>query len=125
MTIWRPRPKTVNGANGNAALIAAVTETQIYIEQYAALEVEQRIADDFTYKNGYNFGELAKPSDYYATRKFFNYIQAVVDVVDGEIPEMVHDKIKEIFARGVRFWHTDTVEYTLENYERSLDNNEQ
>lgn len=115
-------PETVNGANGNAALIAAVTETQIYIEQYAALEVEQRIADDFTYKNGYNFGELAKPSDYYATRKYFNYIQAIVDVVDGEIPEMVHDKIKEIFARGVRFWHTDTVEYTLENYERSIDN---
>ena len=115
-------PETVNGANGNAALIAAVTETQIYIEQYAALEVEQRIADDFTYKNGYNFGELAKPSDYYATRKYFNYIQAFIDVVDGDIPETVHDKIKAIFARGVRLWHTDTVEYNLENYERSLDN---
>lgn len=115
-------PETVNGANGNAALIAAVTETQIYIEQYAALDVEQRIADDFTYKNGYNFGELAKPSDYYATRKYFNYIQALVDVVDGEIPENVHDKIKAIFARGVRFWHTDAVEYNRENYERSLDN---
>ena len=115
-------PETVNGANGNAALIAAVTETQIYIEQYAALEVEQRIADDFTYKNGYNFGELAKPSDYYATRKYFNYIQAIIDVVDGDIPETVHDKMKAIFARGVRLWHTDTVEYNLENYERSLDN---
>lgn len=115
-------PETVNGANGNAALIAAVTETQIYIEQYAALEVEQRIADDFTYKNGYNFGELAKPSEYYATRKYFNYIQAIIDVVDGDIPETVHDKMKAIFARGVRLWHTDTVEYNLENYERSLDN---
>lgn len=115
-------PETVNGANGNAALIAAVTETQIYIEQYAALDVEQRIADDFTYKNGYNFGELAKPSEYYATRKYFNYIQAIIDVVDGDIPETVHDKMKAIFARGVRLWHTDTVEYNLENYERSLDN---
>lgn len=115
-------PETVNGANGNAALITAVTGTQIYIEQYAALDVEQRIADDFTYKNGYNFGELAKPSDYYASRKYFNYIQAIVDVVDGDIPEQVHDKIKAIFARGVRFWHTDDVEYNLENYERSLDN---
>lgn len=115
-------PETVNGANGNAALIAAVTETQIYIEQYAALDVEQRIADDFTYKNGYNFGELAKPSDYYATRKYFNYIKAFIDVVDGDIPETVHDKIKAIFARGVRLWHTDTVEYNLENYERSIDN---
>lgn len=115
-------PETVNGANGNAALIAAVTGTQIYIEQYAALDVEQRIADDFTYKNGYNFGELAKPSDYYATRKYFNYIQAIIDVVDGDIPETVHDKIKTIFARGVRLWHTDTVEYNLENYERSIDN---
>ena len=115
-------PETVNGANGNAALIAAVTETQIYIEQYAALDVEQRIADDFTYKNGYNFGELAKPSDYYATRKYFNYIKAFIDVVDGDIPETVHDKIKAIFARGVRFWHTDNVEYNLENYERSIDN---
>lgn len=115
-------PETVNGANGNAALIAAVTETQIYIEQYAALDVEQRIADDFTYKNGYNFGELAKPSDYYATRKYFNYIKVFIDVVQGDIPETVHDKIKAIFARGVRFWHTDTVEYNLENYERSIDN---
>lgn len=115
-------PETVNGANGNAALIAAVTETQIYIEQYAALDVEQRIADDFTYKNGYNFGELAKPSEYYATRKYFNYIQAIIDVVDGDIPETVHDKMKAIFARGVRFWHTDDVEYNLENYERSIDN---
>lgn len=115
-------PETVNGANGNAALIAAVTETQIYIEQYAALDVEQRIADDFTYKNGYNFGELAKPSEYYATRKYFNYIQAIIDVVDGDIPETVHNKMKAIFARGVRLWHTDTVEYNLENYERSLDN---
>lgn len=115
-------PETVNGANGNAALITAVTETQIYIEQYAALDVEQRIADDFTYKNGYNFGELAKPSDYYATRKYFNYIKAFIDVVDGDIPETVHDKIKAIFARGVRLWHTDNIEYNLENYERSIDN---
>lgn len=118
----RNSPEVVQNANGSIALMTAVTNCQIYLEEYAALPAEYAIAQDYMQKNGFKYGRNGKVRDFQNIRKKYNYVQAIINYLEGDVPERVHDKIKEVYARGVRFWNTDDVNFDANNYERSIDN---
>lgn len=118
----RNSPEVVQNANGSIALMTAVTNCQIYLEEYAALPAEYAIAQDYMQKNGFKYGRNGKVRDFQNIRKKYNYVQAIINYLEGDVPERVHDKIKEVYARGVRFWNTDDVDFDANNYERSIDN---
>lgn len=118
----RNSPEVVQNANGSIALMTAVTNCQIYVEEYAALPAEYALAQDYMHKNGFKYGRNGKIRDFQNIRKKYNYVQAIINYLEGDVPERVHDKIKEVYARGVRFWNTDDVDFDTNNYERSFDN---
>ena len=78
------------------------------------------------FRDGYNlnrFEESGKTiKDYCHTRKFFNYIQAVLGNIHGvPMSDTMRADLRNRFASGIRFWHQDTIDYSMENYELNLE----
>lgn len=114
-------PDTMSNANGNAIFISAVAEFGIYAELYSGLDAELNIANDYQFENGYYFNQYGNIKEFCNTRKYFNYIQAVPDNIIGNLSNELKQYIKSVLSRGVRFWHVDEISYSLENYEKLLE----
>lgn len=115
-------PNSSNGASGNFVFNAMYSETGIVVEQHEALEFEKKIADDQMFMNGFNFNKVANIKDYDNIRHYFNFIQATIENIIGDISNPIRDDIRQRFADGVRFWNVDEIKYEKENYERWLAN---
>ena len=93
----------------------------MYICEYESIEKESQQADNDMFMNGYSFDQLGNPKDFMNIRKYFNFIQADIDVLGGiPISNDVRNNLKQRFANGIRFWNSDTVQYDFENYENNL-----
>ena len=79
------------------------------------------VIDDYTYKNGFAYNRVDSISNYDNIRYYFNYIEADVESITGNISNLEKERLRERLS-AVRFWNTDTLQYTLENYERRLAN---
>ena len=117
-------PNSIKGAMGNAIFNSMYADAPIIVEVHEALEFEKKIADDQMFMNGFNFNKVANIKDYDNIRHYFNFIQASIDNIIGEISTPIREDIRQRFANGVRFWNEDNIQYEKENYERWL-NNEQ
>lgn len=94
----------------------------IYIEEYECIENEKEIVNDQMCMNGYVYNQIGNIKDFVNIRKYYNFIQANIQETSGiNISKTVHERFKEMFLRGVRFWNTDTFSYKLENYEKWLE----
>ena len=118
-------PDTLANANGNAIFIAAVAEFGLYAELYAGLDTELESANDIMFRDGYSlnrFEESGKTiKDYCHTRKYFNYIKAVLGNIRGvPMSDTMRADLRKRFANGIRFWHQDAIDYSMENYELTL-----
>lgn len=110
-------------AKGSAVLSYMVQALGIYIEEYDILPNERDMINEQMCLFGYALNRIGNVKDYDNIRIYYNYIQAEIQETSGiNISKVVHDKFKEIFARGVRFWNVDTFSYEKENYERWLGN---
>lgn len=118
----RSAPETLANINGNAILTGAIAPLGIYIEIYSALENELKIANDIAYDNGYTYNRYGQVKDFVNTRKYFNYIQASVENIIGNISNEVKLLLRQILANGIKLWHTDNIQFEKENYEKWLEN---
>ena len=117
----RSAPETLANTNGNAILANAISPLGIYVELYSALDNELKIANDISYDNGYIFNKYGNIKDYVNTRKYFNYISATITNVVGDISNEVKNLYRQILANGIKLWHTDTINFDEENYEKWLE----
>jgi hypothetical protein len=115
-------PSTLSNANGNVIFNNFVTDMGLYVEEHSALDNEVQDSDDYMYMNGYTFGRVGNIKDCDNLRHYFNFIQARVENIIGDISNPIREDIRQRFANGVRFWNDDNIQYEKENYERWLNN---
>lgn len=112
-------PSQINASKGNALLNVMTTEPGIYISIYEVLDNEKQISDDFFTQYGFNVGLVDKLSNYDNIRFYFNYIEANVEAITAPISNIEKDRLRKRL-QSVRFWNSDTIQYSKENYERGI-----
>jgi hypothetical protein len=124
----RNAPATISGALGNVIFNSLYSDLGIVVETYDILPFEKQIIDDQMHMNGFAFNKFANIKDYDNKRKYFNFVQANVENIIGDISTPIREDIRQRFADGVRFWNVDDVswgaekiDYSKENYERWLE----
>ena len=116
-------PSEIQNAKGNAFLNLQTTEMGVYVEEYDILPNEKNIINDSMCLYGFTANFVDDLKKYDNIRKFYNFIQAEIEETTGiNISNAVHDKFREAFRNGVRFWNTDDFNFDKENYERWLEN---
>lgn len=114
-------PDSLTRASGNVLFNIMVDELAIYVDIYEAIEQELNMFDMLTTTRGFTLNLIDNISNYVNLRKYFNYIEADVEVINAPLSPLEKQRLQQSL-KSVRFWNTDTIDYTLENYERSLDN---
>lgn len=122
-------PDSLANANGNPIFIFAVSEFGIYAEIHEGLDTELESANDIMFRDGFNLNRFAETGktikDYCHTRKFFNYIRATLGNISGvAMSDTMRADLKQRFSNGIRFWHQDKIDYSMENYELNLEGGE-
>ena len=116
-------PANIEQAKGNIIFETAYSPVGVIVEEHDILDAEKQQINDYMCLYGYSFNRVGNIKDYDNIRKFYNYIRADIEQIDGlPISNAVHDKFIQIFRNGVRMWNTDTFDYSKENYERWLEN---
>ena len=114
-------PQSVQNANGDALLNICINGLNVNVEIWEALGRDMGVIDDYTYKNGFAYNRVDSIANYDNIRYYFNYIEADVESITGRMSNIEKERLRERLS-AVRFWNTDFVQYSLENYERRLTN---
>lgn len=123
----RSAPDQVNNANGSAILNMTISDVSIYVDVYEPLECDKIRINDIMHRFGYSVETIGNIKDYDNIRHYFNYVQAEIEEILGDIPvsQAVRDRFKTAFSNGVRFWNIENTDvemfdFTPENYENRL-----
>lgn len=118
-------PEQLKGSAFDALFATSLNETSYTFSIRKALDIEIKTVTQFHAMYGYKINKIGNIRDYLNKRKYFNYIQASIETltISGGLSNSIRNKIKEIFAKGIRFWNiTDQMfKYDKQNYERWLD----
>lgn len=115
-------PGMLKNANGNVLFNMMVDDLALYVEKNSAIDNELAMADDIMYMNGFTLNRLGNVKDYDNIRKYFNYVQAEIETINGvSLSNNAREDLRQRFRNGVRFWNSDNVQYDLENYENWLE----
>jgi hypothetical protein len=118
-------PGSIKNANGNPLFNMYVNDISLFIEEYDAMDNDKQQLDDIMYLNGFAYDRLDNIRDYDNIRHYFNFVQANIETFSGvSMSNQIRDDLKMRFANGVRFWNQDNIDYTMENYEKWLNNEE-
>lgn len=124
-------PASIQNAKGNVVFENMYSKYGPIIEEYDIIENEKIIINDNMCLYGFTYNNIDNVKNVDNIRKYYNYVQADIEQVEGvgvNISDNIHNKIKQIYANGVRFWNTDNAlwqtkkfDYSKENYERWLE----
>lgn len=115
-------PQSLATASGDPFFIMQTHPLGLYYELYDCLDVEKDIDNDFVYFNGYSVETYGRLYDYDHIRKYFDFVQADIDVLNISISNDEKQRITSLLRGGVRMWHDDTFAgYLSENYELLFD----
>lgn len=120
----RNAPSSIQAANGNFIFNALCSTPGMYIEEYDITENSKKAVHDYMMLYGFNYNRIDNIKNVDNIRKYYNYVKAYIEEIDAglvNISNIVHNRIREIFARGIRMWNARTFDYTKENYERWLE----
>lgn len=120
----RNAPSSIQAANGNFIFNSLCSDPGIYIEEYDITENAKKAVNDYMMRYGFNYNRIDNIKNVDNIRKNYNYVQAYVEEIKTglvNISNLVHNKLREIFARGLRMWNARTFDYAKENYERWLE----
>lgn len=116
-------PASIVGAKGNIIFESAISNLGLIVEEWDILENEKEMINDYMCLYGFTYNRVDNVKNVDNIRKFYNFVRADIETINGaNISEIVHQKFRQCFANGVRFWNTDTFSYEKENYERWLEN---
>lgn len=124
-------PQSVNNVQGNFFLNDLINNNDIYLEEWEALPSDIQKFNDYCLRFGYKVNKLDSLSSYINIRKYWNYVQAYIEVIpqtDWKFNYKIENEIKNAFANGIRFWNiidTSTevkFNFIQTNYENWLDN---
>lgn len=124
----RNAPASVQNAQGNIFFNSMVNFLGFYVSEWECLEADKEKIADYMFRFGFSYERIDNPKNVDNIRHYFNYVQADIENVShpSNISNSVHDKLRDIFRNGVRFWNvfdnTVKFEYKNENYERYLEN---
>ena len=118
----RNSPATVQSAKGNIIFENLYDEIGYYIEEYDILPNEKSIINDYMDLFGFNYNQVDNIKNVWNIRKYHNYVQANIDAIIGiSMSNIARTDIKQRFQNGIRFWNSDNIQYSLENYEKWLE----
>lgn len=125
-------PSSLKNAQGNVFLgMQASNEggPYLYVEEYEAVEQDLYKLNDFYSMFGFKYERRGNIKGFDNVRYYHNYIQADLENVNinGNLSNLVREKIRAIFSTGVRFWNYHpginiSFSYNMENYENALAN---
>lgn len=110
-------PEQLKNANGNIIFNLFTTDLGLYVEKHEALEGDLQTANHFMDLYGFTFSAIDNIKNHVHTRKFHNYIKAQLQSINGNLNNVARADLRQRFANGVRFWNSDAVDYSKENYE--------
>ena len=104
----------LRNANGNAFFNFACNDMKIILQEVEGIPQDIGRAEEDMHENGYVYNRMGNVKDFDNIRSKFNYIKATIEIIKTpvKISNEVRNIVKQIFARGVRFWNTD--DWTLE-----------
>ena len=126
-------PDKLNNLNGAPLTAFALYKIGFTLNVYDILDEDKKfIANDY-YEHGQDIGLWDNPLNYLGKNKYFNYLKCNLKEMFynvspyDPIPNVIKDKIKQIFANGIRLFNginpiniINSSSY-LENYENYLD----
>lgn len=116
-------PASIVGAKGNIIFETGISNIGLIVEEWDILENEKEMINDYMCLYGFTYNRVDNIKNVDNIRKFYNFVRADIETINGaNISETVHQKFRQCFLQGVRFWNTDTFSYKKENYERWLEN---
>ena len=121
-------PDQIKNANGDIIFNGLYNALGIYVEHYKGLDAEIEREAERMNLFGFKLNRLGNIKDYDNVRVYFNFVQGVVETVmyrdvDNQVkavPNIVLNKFKDIFNKGVRFWNYEGgkfIDYSKENIE--------
>lgn len=114
------KPNSMKNTNDSVELNMLVNNgIKLYVDEDEARDVDIYRYYNYLYNNGYKINRYDYISNYIHTRYYFNYIKAQIDYININAPDAITNKIKRIFADGVRLWnrYDDMYNYEKENRE--------
>lgn len=120
-------PDSIRNTSGSILGNLQIAPMAIFLETWSAYDTTSITADNYMNLNGYIYNQVDNIKDYLHTRKFFNYIKAQVNDIQGvSLSNLIRNDMKQRFLNGLRFWDATTfatngVQYDLENYELWLE----
>lgn len=113
-------PEQLKNANGNVIFNLMVGGVGLIVEEWSGLESELEEINDFLNQYGFSYNHLDKIYFFDNIRKRFNYIEADVETINAPISNIEKERLRDLL-KSIRFWNSDNVDYSLENYERWLE----
>lgn len=115
-------PQSLSNASGDPFFIVQTHPLGLYYEIYECLDIDKDIDNDYEYFNGYEVGTYGRLYEYDHNRKYFDYVQAEIDVLNLDISNDEKQRITSLLRGGLRMWHEDNFAgYLSENYELIFD----
>ena len=116
----RYSPNLVDNANGNVYFGAQIQPFKLAVEEYDILTQDKEKVNDYMYLFGFSYNRIDTLANFINIRRYFNYIEADLITIPSPISNEEKYRLKSKFNRGIRFWNTDMIDYSKENYENEL-----
>lgn len=100
-------PPTVHGQTNCDTLNSGIDRFKFSFYKMTIKAQQAKIIDDYFSRYGYKVNSLKVPN--INTRPFWNYVQTIDANITGSIPFNDIVKIKNIFEKGITFWHTNDI----------------
>lgn len=114
-------PDSLSNASGNVLLQMQIAELGFYVELHDTLPVLKQAQNDYNKQFGYSLNLIKQIGEVDNIRKYYNYIEADIEVIDAPINNEEKYRLIQTLKQ-IRFWNTDDFNLNLQNYERGLDN---
>lgn len=108
-------PPQIEGNINNGDVVTASGNNDFHFEVRSIKKEFAKLIDDFFSMYGYKTNEVKIPN--ITGRRNWNYVKTINCNLEGNIPQMDLQKIKEIFNQGVTLWHNSAtfLDYTQNN----------
>ena len=117
-------PKSLITSGNDSLFNINLSNKKIDLIEYTVTDEQAEKLTDHFRMYGYSFNRWKNLNDLVRNRKYFNYIQTnICNIIGDKIPYEDLEEIKNIFNRGLTFWH---VENGIEvgDYSKSINNDE-